>query len=880
MSEKVFQGSGARGARRSLAALLVSVAVSGLLAVPAEAQDAGQSGDSAAGAVSGGNADVPAQGADIVVTGIRASLDSALNIKRNSNQIVDSIAAEDIGKFPDSNVAESLQRITGIQVSRTKSEGSGVAIRGLSDVRVELNGRSYYASIADIPAELVAGLDVYKSFSAEQPEGGLGGVINIRTRRPFDFKGFKLATSVGANYFENTDDKSVNNVHPRMSALISDRWDTGLGEFGALLNVAYQKVDFTRAGNTVQPYAAYDNIDGQPAIAPVGLMDNPFDGWKSRFGVQGALQWAPSANLELYVEGSYTRYRDRQDSRAIVVGSQNVNSRLTPAADGSFAFYEGTSDLVSGDFQNVPVESFSYIGDHDTKSYQVAAGGKYEGERFSAELDASYSWRSSGGYNWQVSTLGTIPAFHLDLDGLPSGQISGADLSNPALFKFNYFYKLGNPPRKDKEKAVRFDAHYRVSDTGLLRKINFGGRYTSSSYDETGWYTFYSGPLKGVSLDQIDSSLYSIANSPTFGSFVSVNPSLIRDSERLCTILQIGNCEPTASPGRAKGTDQRFIAGYVTADLGLDIGSVEVGATAGLRAVNTKQEVYAFETAADGTFNKITLGGKNTKYLPTFNIHANLGSNLVVRAAASKSLSRVGFGTLNPIVTVNPNYGTGTAGNPAIKPFTAVNYDVSVERYIGKGGIIYLAGFYKDVKGFLQNVTQPETIDGVVYQITRPQNGPKGTVKGFEAGVTKFFDFLPAPFDGLGVQANYTYVDSSAPGPVSGESVPLTGLSKNSYNLVGLFEKGIVSARVAYNWRDTYVVTTAAAGAGSAPIFAKPYGQLDASLTFNFTEQTSLTIDAVNINGTTMPTYYGEEHRPYEIYSQDRRIGITFRNSF
>jgi outer membrane receptor protein involved in Fe transport len=143
---------------------------------------------------------------EIVVSGVRASLSSAIGIKRNSTQIVDSIVAEDIGKLPDNNVAEALQRVTGVQITRSQGEGSGIAIRGLSQVQQLVNGRNFFTTsgrtvaLGDIPAALLAGVDVYKTSSADQIEGGIGGVVDIRLRRPFDFKGSEKSITAKGFY--------------------------------------------------------------------------------------------------------------------------------------------------------------------------------------------------------------------------------------------------------------------------------------------------------------------------------------------------------------------------------------------------------------------------------------------------------------------------------------------------------------------------------------------------------------------------------------------------------------------------------------------------------------------------------------------------------
>jgi TonB-dependent receptor len=195
----------------------------------------------------GDQADKPEpSSADIIVTGMRASLSSAQSIKRNAQQLVDSVIAEDIGKLPDNNVVEALQRVPGVQVSpRARGESATVLIRGLPDVVTLINGRNIFSttgrslSLADVPADLVSGVDVYKSRSADQLEGGIAGLINVRTRRPFDFKHFELALAGRQVYSEQP-----GTADPYLSALISNRWTTDIGEFGALVSVSYHKTRY------------------------------------------------------------------------------------------------------------------------------------------------------------------------------------------------------------------------------------------------------------------------------------------------------------------------------------------------------------------------------------------------------------------------------------------------------------------------------------------------------------------------------------------------------------------------------------------------------------------------------------------------------------
>ena len=184
----------------------------------------------------------------IVVTGLRRSLESAQTIKRESDGIVDAVVAEDIGKLPDTFASSALQRVTGVQVTRGGGEAAGVQVRGLPDISTTYNGREIFTAegrfvqIQDFPAGTVAALEVYKSGMANLIEGGIGGQVNVRGRKPFDFDGFELSGSANMVYWDQSD-----NFSPNGNLLVSDRWDTNIGEMGLLVNASYVGLDFLDA---------------------------------------------------------------------------------------------------------------------------------------------------------------------------------------------------------------------------------------------------------------------------------------------------------------------------------------------------------------------------------------------------------------------------------------------------------------------------------------------------------------------------------------------------------------------------------------------------------------------------------------------------------
>ncbi|RZL28601.1 MAG: TonB-dependent receptor, partial [Sphingomonas sp.] len=318
----------------------------------------------------------PADG-DIVVTGVRASLSSAQAIKRNADQIVDSIVAEDIGKLPDRNVAEALQRITGVQIQRSFGEGSQVAIRGLSQVRTEINGRDVFTanggrnlSLEDVPSELLAGVDVYKNPSAEQIEGGLGGLINLRTRKPFDFDGFKASISGSSNYYD-----LYSTTKPQANLLLSDRWSTGIGEIGVLVDLAYQQTAFRQDQISSQPFyllnearnangtfvnpldaatAAGLGRTGTPTYLSHGVGIGEYLGDRRRLGTDIAVQWKPTDRLLLTGEYIRSDFKFRYGDYSYF--AYTGDNPITPDFTKPFTF-DKDGNFTSGTFADVPTNA-------------------------------------------------------------------------------------------------------------------------------------------------------------------------------------------------------------------------------------------------------------------------------------------------------------------------------------------------------------------------------------------------------------------------------------------------------------------------------------------------------------------------------------------
>jgi len=921
------------GALRRILAGSSAVAFALALAAPAYAQStdsqqtSGTTAPSADPAQPSTVADSSTQ--DIVVTGVRASLSSAQAIKRDSVQIVDSIVAEDIGKLPDRNVAEALQRISGIQIQRSYGEGSSVAIRGLTQVRTELNGRDIFTasnagntfSLEDIPSELLGGIDVYKNPSADLIEDQLSGSINFRTRKPFDFDGFKISASASNSYGD-----LVGKAEPSASLLVSDRWNTGIGEIGVLVSASYQKSQFRQDTITTEPFYTLNPNDsnaakaaasvaalatlgrtGQTTTVPQGGGIGEVYGDRRRFGIDASLQWRPSDTLEFTAELFRNDYKFRFDDFSYF--AEPSGAIVTPTPGAAFT-YAANGDVRTGTYNNIQLAANTSLETRHSVTTDYSLNGKWRPTaNLTITADAQYvssttsDLRSIVGLNGAgdasliQDVSGNIPAFNIT---------SPAGLTNAASYG-SAFYLDDLNKAKGADKTFRVDAEYKFDDS-ILTSIKVGFRYADryNRFSDTGYR--YTG-LSSVptDLDYVDLGDFFRGDADLFGNALFFSRSTTLNYGQTLSTLGIAT-QPAYQASGTNTESRKTYTGYASAFFKADNLPLPIDGNVGVRVVKTDEAVSGFYqltnlvTAPDGTQStgatvpsSITYSHSYTSVLPSINLRAHLTDKLQLRLAASKNISRPDFDKVNPALTLtepgktilNQEHDT-TGGNPYLKPMTSKNLDASLEWYFSRTGSLTGAVFYKDISNYIQTAISPRTVafaDGTVatYQVTSYNNVSNAKVKGAEVAYQQFFDFLPGPLSGFGMQANFTFVDSNAPSPATAgpvHEVSLEGLSKYNYNLVGIYEKGKISARVAYNWRSEFLVTTSGNGTGNLPIFEKAFGQMDASVTLNVTPHFSLTVNGVNLLNTVTETYYGITTRSRDAMINDRKITGVARVTF
>lgn len=880
---------------------------------------------------------------EVVVTGVRASLRSAQTIKKNSDQIVDSVQADDIGKLPDANTVEALQRIAGVQIQRRYGEGGtdfdhrdvpAITVRGLTEVANYVDGRSAVSAAGgrtlDLEAlspELLAGIDVYKNPPANMIEGGVGGVVDIRTRLPFDAPGQLISTTIKGNYFDRAD-----KYGDALSGLYSNRFQTGVGEMGVLLDASYSRNPYRQDALIIGAYGpipAGTTIPGAPANAKVPYGEQIYDdgGDRKRLGIDAAFQWRPDDSLLITAQALLSHYRFYRQGKYYYYNN-NGNSVTTPLNGAAFTF-DSAGYATSGSLANQTFESARFDQDVTDNTGDFSLNAKWRPtDRFKMSVDLQYlKSKYDADRNGLVISLydktGETPytSIHqsivdFDLRGsTPRWDVRNPGLlSNPANYAFTYMADALQ--RNDADQlAFADDLEYDL-EGGFFKKLRAGFRYADSTVDLRGtWNGFCllpSGPVYSCS----EAAGQAFVPATTYPQLVMAGPSphffdgntlkggilypnfasgsSFWDSVTKSEALFGAKPKNYFAPGDLNHQTEQIVSGYLMTDYAGSLLSRKFDGTLGVRLVDTLAGSSGVIFNSDGTQAPLSVSKDYFKVLPSFDLRAHLTRTLQARLAFSESFTRPDFDqmstnvTLNPVTQVNPIDGrpSGGSGNPYLRPITSTNYDATLEWYFTQTGSVTFGGFYKDVNGFLASGTVVRTFNGVAYDIGTTVNSGSGTIKGFEAAYQQFFDFLPGPLSGLGVQANYTFVDSNVTNPfaVAGSNVPtqvpLEKLSKNNYNLVGLYEKGPFTGRLAWNWRDKYLDTTYGSGANGLPQYQKPYATLDASFGVKLNSHISVSLDAVNILNRLNVTYINTPSQPLQYTMNDRRIGLSLRATY
>jgi len=900
----------------------------------------------------------------IVVTGVRASVASALDLQRNATSLQQSIVAEDIGKLPSNNVVEALQNVTGVSIVRNNVEPSTVLIRGLPDVATTLSGRQIFTassrsiSLPDFPAELLSRVDVKKAPEADDIEGGIAGVINVELRRPFDFPGLAIAASAKGSY--GSLDKKI---APQGSILLSNTFDTGIGEIGILVNAAYQKRTFRQdlIQNQNQPWRQFrpaDNAGTGPAVGvPAGQVAYPgtvllgqTNGEIKRTTIASSLQWAPSDTFEGHVDYFYAGL-DR-----FTGGDVNVILMNTcPSPTGNKAF-PGTNIgqvLPSGCYGLTSMQAREATED----THQVSAGFDWDvSDRLTVTAQGNYTTSKDRvdsaivDANYNYSPGGVVVTVNpYDDGGYVVDQPGDPQLS--ADHYLNQWYDIVTP-RNGHEYSGRLDLNYLVSDEAFFRSVDVGYRYNTreATSDNAGTglnCANTNGPGNGLNggndpfnkyrqlaLNSEACTAYRAGSSPqpytrqgaitsvggisyadlgpdayhrTRGKFfdgkygtigwVNLDQGWIFDNLETVRNLFGYSGQQDYIPSQHFDVTETSNAFYVKGNYGADFANgMVLDGNFGLRMVRTKLDEGGFSTAyvplnpsvganqgANATcttclvYTRTESSVTDTQWLPSFNARLELIEGLSARASFSNTVTRPTFAQLNPGETVNAATatirGSVTSGNPNLSPIKSTNYDFDLTYYWGGANHIGGSIFYREVNGYIQTVTTAIVLDGLDYNLNRPENFRNATIKGIEVGYSQFLDFLPGLLGGFGWDANATYIDA-----------PFNNVPEFSANLTGIYEKGPVSLRLSYTYSSPYLIGDFTGGVQPQQRWSSIRENMNLSANYSINDNLTVSFDVTNLLDNYQRQSAGKGKENERLYAADLSrfdtvyaLGVRFR---
>lgn len=827
---------------------------------------------------------------EIVVTGIRASLERAADIKREADQVLDVITAEDVGKLPDANVAEALQRVTGVQITRVFGEGQSVSVRGLQQVRVEVDGRTLLgwsarlsppendqlgrsSGLDSVPSSLFGRLEVRKSPLASQAEGGLGGTVNLVTPKPLDFRDTTVSLRATGVYSENSE-----SFEPVLTGFATTKFADG--KIGVMLAAEYQKRTSTTQAFERNNFLnrTYTGTGGGVIPTPVLLQYENFVVDRSRIGLNGAVQVEVTPELVLTADALFSRLTTgrTQDFFAfrLPTGSNPVSDRVVE-----------NGVVVAGN-ANGTVTTAGQIRNEPTESYLYGLNGKYESGGLTIAADGYYS-KGTIDQTIQIITLQASALVPGAFD-FRNGTIPTLSLGNWDPTAYTSYNPATNGVRSNRllglleEWTGKLDLSYEF-DGGVT--LSAGMRYTDL-HARSNAYRSQVTPTRA----EIEPYLRQIAMGSFLpdipGSFPRAFLSTAPTYNYVFTRAQAAQPNPnpndrsTLLPNSQRDYDfrEKTLAGYIMVSGKGEIGGVPFSANAGVRIARTKLSVDTFLNVGT-TSTLVTDENDYANVLPSANIVFNVSDNFLVRLSGSQTMQRASIADLAPSTFFNATNLSVTGGNAALDPPISTQADISFEYYTGKSSLISGAFFYKDVRDFIASfVTTGIDTDldpaGRELTFSRPENLASAKIKGFEIGVQQFFDFLPAPLDGLGIIANYTFSDSQ-----DNSGFPLVAVSKHSYNLVGLYEKGPFSARIAYNYRDEAVFEFSE----GRPSFIGPRSQLDAQIGIDLAKGIALSLQAQNLIPDDSATSEYSAAGPIALNSyalSERRFSIGVRAKF
>ncbi|NII23535.1 TonB-dependent receptor [Pseudoflavitalea sp. X16] len=792
----------------------------------------------------------------VVVMGLLQGQAKALNQQKNADNIKNVIAADQIGRFPDPNAAEALQRVPGVNIERDQGEGRYVFVRGLAPqfTNVSVNGEQIpspeadvrYVALDAIPADQLASIEVSKSLTPDMDGDAVGGSVNLITRTA-QSKTPRINASVAGGY---------NHLMRRANIQGQLQYAQRLGKkekLGLMFNSSYYHNDL-----------GSDNLERSPQDNEVELRD--YELTRTRLGLSSTLDYRFNPRHEIYLRGLYSRFTDREWRRRYVFKPED----------------EEIEKLTKDRFEAQSVTS-------------INLGAKHNFQTFFLNYEAQYAMgRQNTPYDNEIGFIAGIPST-LNYNNPKYPSIIADDFTDNTAYELDEA-GFGHTLAKDRNLTAKFDLGipYKLNNNNGLIKLGAKIRSKKKSYSI---YQDYYSPIADIpTLDAFDED-------PVKNTFMDGRYNLGRPLS-VGSFIKYFNANP--SEFEAAIEDKAIDEALESYDAQEDVYAAYIMARqqfkhfmvlAGLRYEKTKVSYNSKDVIIDGVGDLQDIvpvtGSSNYDFLlPQASIRYQLSRFTNLRAAATFSYARPNFSEIIPSQEINQEDGIATAGNAALKPVSAFNLDLLAEHYFGNVGVLSGGFFYKRLNDFIYRrvlFNSPYPLTGTPYinsiDVVQAQNGNKANVTGVEIAFQNNLSFLPGALKYFSLYLNYTYAHSAATlqsrsadaaDPNATEKLRLPGQATHVGNISLAFERKKFNARLSLNFNGEYLSEVGATAAED--IFVKDRVQTDISAGYAFNAHWRLFAEVLNISNQPFERYMGNKEQliQREYYRQWGRFGVKF----
>ncbi|HEY5802703.1 MAG TPA: TonB-dependent receptor [Lysobacter sp.] len=878
-------------------ALSASIVLALSIAGSAAAQTATTSADQQAPASSSQEAtDIDA----VVVTGIRASLMKSLDTKRNADAVVEALTAEDIGDFPNTNVAEAMMQIPGVTIDRRFGQGERVSIDG-TDPSLNLtflDGHPVAQSIwlfgeqpnrgfdqTQIASEIIGRLEVFKSPEARLPEGSLGGTVMMHTRKPLDMDANSFAGSIGYNYSDQASEGK-----PTGSIMYS--WKNDAETFGFDVAAQHYEEQVDRQGIEIFGYVDASTFPNATGVNPDAQVPNFINAaWfqqeRKRDSVAANLQFKANEDLEfnlsgLYIKEEFDNYNQSMYNFLTLTAGQvdqlteGANGIVTSghSGAGSNVFYDNNARVSEPTTKGLDL-TFDYDGDGWGMSGQVGQS-KADNELIQYFIEPAYR----GGFSWDINKGITFddPAAARE----PANWRADGFFGNNGIFKTESEDNYG---QLDFSKKFTGGAIYEVQ-AGVRRhehkedfSLNVYGIPPVGDLSQVGTLGF-ANTMRGFDGFSRDHGDHIYVGRDNVINWVKNAPPNFANPDAASFINNTYSVEQTNTALYAQAN---FAADNLRGNIGVRYVQSDIEST----AFNPGGAPITLPPAADWLQ---TSKSDNDYWLPSVNLIYDATDDVVLRFAVAKVVAWAPYNQMANNIFLNDTTLTGSGGNAELNAYESTNFNLSAEWYFDEGALAAINFFHKDIANFIETDALTErqfnsisddadptqfnnfvaaglcTADGFCdYSIQRPRNAGSGNVE----GVTLSYQ-QPYADTGFGVVASYTYANGET---ANGNDLPYQ--SENQITFSPYYEKGPLSARLSYDWRSSYLAGGFVSGA--PPVSVDAYGSLGASLGWRFNDNWQVSFDAQNLLDEEYFQYFGDKSQPANRYLTGRRYALSLQ---